>query len=69
MFVASTVGFILAILTPYWIIRTEYRGIFEVCNFGVDGSRTCQYILTYSQIPTILTYRTGKLKIFLNIGI
>ena len=59
LYVASTIAFIVAILTPFWIIITEYRGIFEVCNFGPDGSRVCQYLLTYSSVSTILQYRMG----------
>lgn len=51
-FVASTIAFIVAILTPFWIIKAnpDYRGIFEVCD-KVENSaqkRQCSYILTYS---------------------
>ncbi|CAF0822436.1 unnamed protein product [Brachionus calyciflorus] len=52
-FVASTIAFIVAILTPFWIIKSNpfYRGIFEVCERKVATQseiRSCGYILTYS---------------------
>jgi hypothetical protein len=62
-YVASTIAFIVAILTPFWIIKSDprYRGIFEVCEqddtFG--DLRQCGFILTYSNTPYIATSRTG----------
>lgn len=60
IFIASTVLFILAILTPFWIIKTSplYRGIFEVCLGDSSEFKKCGYILTYSD--TIQAYRQGE---------
>lgn len=51
-FVASSLAFIVAILTPFWIIKAnpDYRGIFEICQ-KIDNNpkiRQCSYILTSS---------------------
>lgn len=53
MFVMSSVGFIISILLPYWIVKDgpRYRGIFEVCDSttaDMNDIRACQYILTYN---------------------
>ena len=65
LFVASTIAFIVAILTPYWIVKVNpsYRGIFEVCdraNLNSDDVRLCAYILLNPSDPSIATYRTGR---------
>jgi len=63
MLVTSTIAFIVAILTPFWIIKNNpwIRGIFEICN-RVDTTnneqRTCAYILTYSSDSLILANRS-----------
>ena len=61
MFVASTIAFIVAILTPFWILRTDpdLRGIFETCTLGANNLRSCQYILLYSE--SVQRARTGNL--------
>ena len=68
---ASTIAFIVAILTPYWIIKTNprIRGIFEVCELVNNDNeiRGCSYILTYSSNPFVLANRTGKFKSKLNL--
>ncbi len=65
MFVASTIAFIVAILTPYWIIKTNpaYRGIFEVCERPLNDNeiRQCGYILLPSDNAYIKSLRTGNL--------
>jgi len=58
MFVASTIAFIVAILTPFWIIKTTpmYRGIFEYCDVNaVDTGeiKSCYYVLLPSNNPII----------------
>ena len=62
-YVASTICFIVAILTPYWIVKSnpDYRGIFEVCDKDdtYGDLRACGYILTYSNTPYIAMYRYG----------
>lgn len=63
LFVASTILFIVSILTRYWIQRdTLTRGIFEVCQ-QVDpnnvNSLSCRYILTYSNDTLVLATRFG----------
>ena len=66
MFVTSTVGFIISILTPYWIIKTGpvYRGIFEVCDTtnaqDMTVIRNCQYILLNTNTTMSSGYRSGK---------
>lgn len=66
MFVASTIAFIVAILTPFWIIKQNpvQRGIFEACDISTDGSnlRVCYYILLYSDLSFIQQVRKGKFK-------
>lgn len=67
MFVTSTVGFIVAILTPFWILKSNpsARGIFETCDIDVNTNlRRCQYILLYSDDPTVQARRTGWFAIF-----
>lgn len=62
MFVSSTIAFIVAILTPFWITKQSptNRGIFEACDIATDGqTRTCYFILLYSDQSTIQQYRTG----------
>lgn len=62
-FVASTISFIVAILTPFWIIKSYplYRGIFEVCEKSPNPElRQCGYILTYSDDTLIKSNRYGK---------
>lgn len=69
MFVASTIAFIVAILTPFWIIKTnpDNRGIFEACDVATDGqSRSCYYILLYSNLSYVQQIRTGWFSFFLN---
>lgn len=63
MFVTSTIGFIVAILTPYWIIKDNprYRGVFEVCDSPTTNMadiRSCQYILLYSDATAVNGYRS-----------
>ena len=62
-FVASTVMFIVAILTPYWIIKTSYRGIFEICPNVSKNSlfefRRCGYLLPYTDNSEIMAFRQG----------
>lgn len=65
MLVTSTIAFIVAILTPFWIINPTpwYRGIFEVCTRPIPTDselRQCAYILTYSDNPNIKLYRLGN---------
>lgn len=65
MFVTSTIGFIISILTPYWIIKDapRYRGIFEVCDStstDMQDIRSCQYILLYNDKTATNGYRSGK---------
>jgi hypothetical protein len=65
MLVSSTIAFILAILTPYWIVNLNnlnsllpnYRGIFQVCLSLDDTYRKCADILLYN--PMLTTFRTG----------
>lgn len=66
MFVTSTVAFIVAILTPFWILKTlpNARGIFETCDFDTNSPsnilssvRRCQYILLYSDDANIQKMR------------
>lgn len=60
-FVASTIAFIVAILTPFWIIKVQpdYRGIFEICQKINNNPkiRQCSYILTYSDEEFIKSNR------------
>jgi len=63
MFVTSTIGFIISILTPYWIIKDSprYRGIFEVCDStstNMEDIRSCQYILLYNDRTATNGYRS-----------
>lgn len=66
--VASTILFIVSILTPDWILKDDVtRGIFEVCskiqytaNTIVSKSNICQYILLYSSNDIVNKYRSGK---------
>lgn len=65
MFITSTIGFIISILLPYWIVKDgpRYRGIFEVCDSttaNMNDIRACQYILTYNNQTS--SYRPGLLK-------
>jgi hypothetical protein len=67
-FVTSTIAFIVAILTPYWILKADpaYRGIFEICekvNPDVNDMRTCVYILLNPSTAAAQVFRTG-LKVF-----
>lgn len=62
MFVTSTLGFIVSILTPYWIIKDapRYRGIFEVCDSATTNMadiKACQYILLYNNQTAANGYR------------
>jgi hypothetical protein len=61
-FVTSTIAFIIAILNPYWIMKTnpDARGIFETCDI-IGTLRNCQYILLSADNPTIQERRTGLL--------
>ena len=66
-FVASTIAFIVAILTPYWILKANpaYRGIFEICekaSANNDDVRMCSYILLNPNEPIISAFRTGNAK-------
>lgn len=64
MFVASTIAFIVAILTPFWIIKQSptQRGIFEACDVSTDGlTRSCNYILIYSDLSYIQQIRKGNI--------
>ena len=63
-FVTSTIAFIVAILTPYWILKANpsYRGIFEICekvNTNVNDLRTCAYILLNPSSVDVQAFRTG----------
>ncbi len=62
-FVASTILFIVSILTRYWILQGVYiRGIFEVCQTGVNVANNqigCSYILTASNDPFVISTRYG----------
>lgn len=64
MHVASTIAFIVSILTPFWIIKTapSYRGIFEACDIDQTNSflRRCGYIFIYADNKFVADYRTGK---------
>jgi hypothetical protein len=66
--VASTILFIVSILTPNWILKTDVtRGIFEVCrndvqfpaNTIVQKSDICQYILLCSTNEIVTKFRSG----------
>ncbi len=61
-FVASTIGFIIAILNPYWIIKSFplLRGIFEICELNVAQQRICAYIFLDSDSEVVKAYRTRK---------
>ena len=53
LFVASTVLFIVSILTRYWILDNygNVRGIFEYCQSLLPDDSTllsCKYILTFN---------------------
>ena len=74
MLVASTIAFIIAILTPFWIIKSNpwYRGIFQVCdrlNPTDNSLLQCAYILTYSDSTYVQNNRSGNLNHFYNIYI
>ena len=62
-FVASTIAFIVAILTPYWIVKTnpDYRGIFQICDQDdtYNDLMVCGYILKSSDTPFLSMLRTG----------
>ena len=64
VFVASTILFIVSILTRYWIISsTTIRGIFEVCQKNVVSNTNqigCEYILLASNDPYVTAARYGK---------
>jgi hypothetical protein len=69
LFVASTILFIVAILTRYWILRDNFtRGIFEVCMpADISSSKLdCKYILTYSSDPLVVSARKGILFCFIS---
>ena len=61
--VTSTVAFIIAAITPFWILKSgpTIRGIFEACDevAGSNGLNTCGYLLTPSSNALITSYRTG----------
>ncbi len=61
--VTSTIAFIIAVLHPFWILKTDpqIRGIFEVCDLvnSTYEIRQCSYILTYSSNIYVLRHRTG----------
>ena len=59
LFVASTVLFIVSILTRYWIYDTNnnnVRGIFEYCQKSQQDASalSCKYIFTYTGNDTTL---------------
>jgi hypothetical protein len=58
LFVASTVLFIVSILTRYWILdnNKNIRGIFEYCTPTPNDqlALSCKYIFTYSDNYTSL---------------
>jgi hypothetical protein len=63
VFVASTIAFIVAILTPFWIMKSnpDIRGIFEICTYiSNPDERSCSYTLLYSDYAKIRQSRSGK---------
>jgi hypothetical protein len=62
-FMVSSIGFIIAILNPFWIkkqLATSIyilKGIFEVCEIN-EAQRICSYTFLYSDSELIKLYRT-----------
>jgi len=62
--VTSTISFIVAILSPFWIVKDNprYRGIFEVCEStttNMNDPRVCQYIVLPINNTGNPSYRSG----------